>query len=154
MTATEKAFDINIESLFTDIPNAKELIEKLQNFPLTSSSCLSCQVGIVQHMDRRDLLKVESLSNLSTPLFLIFILIDLVYNQIRGFKTRHANATGISGSGSTAHGGSTRLGNIFDTYQSGAASSNRPTQFPNDPNQPPLAAFVNRVRRIVFFCVL
>ena len=67
VAAAEKAFDVNIETLFNDIRNSNELIEKLQNFSLVSSSCLSCQVGITQHVDRRDLLKVESLSNDSFP---------------------------------------------------------------------------------------
>lgn len=72
VAAAEKAFDINIESLFNDIPNSKELIQKLQNFPLGSSpSCLSCQVGIAQHVDRRDLLKVESLSKTIPSAFII-----------------------------------------------------------------------------------
>jgi len=58
ITATQQAFDINIESLFNNISN-----EELQKFSLAPlSSCLSCQFGIAQHINHKDLLKVESLS--------------------------------------------------------------------------------------------
>jgi hypothetical protein len=63
VTATQQAFDINIESLFNNISNPDEIIQELQKFSLAPSSCLSCQVGIAQHIDHKDLLKVESLSN-------------------------------------------------------------------------------------------
>lgn len=145
VAAAEKAFDVNIESIFNDIPNSKELIQKLQNFPLGSSpSCLSCQVGIAQHIDHRDLLKVESLSKMILFVFIILAFVHVVYNQIRGFKTRHSEFTGIRG-GSSTQTGSSRHANEFDTYGSGSSSSIRQPHFSNDPNQPPLAAFVNRV---------
>jgi ATP-dependent metalloprotease len=85
-------------------------------------------VGIAQHIDRKDLLKVES----------------LIYNQIRGFKTRHSHSMGVGGSTTAAHTASSRDANDFDGYRLAAGSSGRHSQFSNDSNQPPLTAFVNR----------
>ncbi|CAF1383543.1 unnamed protein product [Adineta steineri] len=51
--------------------------EKLQKLSVSSSSCLSCRVGIMQHMNHKDLLKVE----------------NLVFNQVRGFKTKHSSSS-------------------------------------------------------------
>jgi hypothetical protein len=45
------------------ISDKDAVIEELQKFTLAPSSCLSCQVGITQHINRKDLLKVESLGN-------------------------------------------------------------------------------------------
>ena len=53
--ATQEAFDINVESIFNEISK-----EKLSIVPL--SPCLSCQLGITQHINHKDLLKVENLS--------------------------------------------------------------------------------------------
>ncbi|CAF0820287.1 unnamed protein product [Didymodactylos carnosus] len=58
-------------SLLTTVPSGKNI----------SASCLSCRAGLSQHLTHNDLLKVE----------------NLVYNQFRGFKTRHSSPGGISG---------------------------------------------------------
>ncbi|CAF1195597.1 unnamed protein product [Rotaria sordida] len=127
IAATQQAFDINIESLLDGI--SKEELQKLSVAPLPSTSCLSCQVGITQHISHKDLLKVES----------------LIYNQVRGFKTRHAHSPGIGGTSNTSTmSGSSRISNDFDRYRLSVGSSGRHPQYSNDPNQPPLTAFVNR----------
>jgi hypothetical protein len=36
-------------------------IQKLALSPVSSSSCLSCRVGIAQHINHKDLLKVDNL---------------------------------------------------------------------------------------------
>ncbi|CAF2521369.1 unnamed protein product [Rotaria sp. Silwood2] len=127
IAATQQAFDINIESLLNGI--SKEELQKLSVAPLSSTSCLSCQVGITQHINHKDLLKVES----------------LIYNQVRGFKTRHADATGIGRAGSSSTmSDSSRNPNDFDGYRLSVGSSGRHSQYSNNSNQPPLTAFVNR----------
>ena len=63
MTAAQQALDINIESLLNNISDKSAVIEELQKFALAPSSCVSCQAGITQHINRKDLLKVESLGN-------------------------------------------------------------------------------------------
>ncbi len=154
MTATQQAFDINIESLFNDVSNPGEIIEELQKFSLApSSSCLSCQVGIPQHINRKDLLKVESLSKYFSSSFL-FLNLCLVYNQVRGFKTRHSQSSGVGGNPPST--GSTRMPNDFDGYRLAVGGSGRSSQYPNDPNQPPLTAIVNRVKKFyfIFFCLI
>jgi hypothetical protein len=67
----------------------------------------------------------------------------LVYNQIRGFKTRHAGSNGVGGNPNIATG-STRLPNDFDGYR---LSAGRPS---HDSNQPPLTALINRVNNLFF----
>ncbi|CAF1121781.1 unnamed protein product [Adineta steineri] len=49
--------------------------EKLQKLSVSSLSCLSCRIGIMQHINHKGLLKVE----------------NLVFNQVRGFKTKHSS---------------------------------------------------------------
>ena len=79
IAAAEQAFNIRIESLFNGISNEgreKSVLGRrqsmigvhldLRNLSMlpassSSSSCLSCQVGITQHLTHKDLLKVESL---------------------------------------------------------------------------------------------
>jgi hypothetical protein len=73
------------------------------------------------------------------------MILSLVYNQIRGFKTRHSQSSGVGGHSST---NSTRLPNDFEGYRLATGSSGRSTQYPNDPNQPPLTALVNRVKNL------
>ena len=70
MTATQQAFDVNIESLLKNVANSGEVIAELQKFSLAPASCLSCQVGIAQHINHKDLLKVDRLSNYSLTLSL------------------------------------------------------------------------------------
>jgi hypothetical protein len=73
-----------------------------------------------------------------------------VYNQVRGFKTRHSTSTGVGVSHSSptqSATGSTRVPQDFDGYRLSASNSGR---YSNDPNQPPLTALVNRVS--VFDC--
>lgn len=74
--------------------------------------------------------------------FVCFLSSSLVYNQIRGFKTRHAQSSGVGGSNSTS---STRLPNDFEGYRLATGSSARPSQYTTDPNQQPLTNLVNRV---------
>jgi len=81
-----------------------------------------------QHIDHKDLLKVES----------------LVYNQIRGFKTRHSQSSGVGGGDTTS---STRHPNDFEGYRLATGGSGRPSQYSNDPNQQPLSNLVNRVQK-------
>jgi hypothetical protein len=85
----------------------------------------------------------------STPHLLFYS----VYNQVRGFKTRHADSHGVGGGSSSALGSATgsssRNFNEFDGYRLAAGGSGRPTSYPQDPNQPPLTAFVNRVSGVV-----
>lgn len=128
--ATEKAFDINVESLFGNLTKQGDFIRELQKLSLApaASTCFSCQVGLAQHIDHKDLLKVES----------------LVYNQIRGFKTRHSQSAGVGG-GDTAS--STRHPNDFEGYRLATGGSGRPSQYSNDPNQQPLSNLVNRVQK-------
>lgn len=76
---------------------------------------------------------------------------DSVYNQVRGFKTRHANSYGVGGntspsSSSTGTGGHSRNFNDFEGYRLAVGGSGRQSSQATDPNQPPLTAFVNRVR--------
>ncbi len=80
-------------------------------------------------------------------IILDWLILYLVYNQIRGFKTRHAESMGVGGSAPT-HTGSSRGANDFDGYRLAAG---RNSQFSNDPNQPPLTAFVNRVKKFLEF---
>jgi hypothetical protein len=54
---------------------------------------------------------------------------------------------GVGGSAPT-HTGSSRGANDFDGYRLAAG---RNSQFSNDPNQPPLTAFVNRVKKFLGF---
>ncbi|UJR10446.1 hypothetical protein I4U23_014650 [Adineta vaga] len=129
IAATEQAFDINIESIFNKI--SREELQKLTIAPL--SPCFSCQIGITQHVTHKDLLKVDK----------------LIYNQVRGFKTRHANSHGVAGgntgsSSSSTTGMSSRNMNDFEGYRLAVGGSGKQTSYPNDPNQPPLTAFMNR----------
>jgi hypothetical protein len=68
-----------------------------------------------------------------------------VYNQMRGFKTRHSNANGVGTASSNATA-STRLPNDFDGYRLSTGNAGRHSAYPNDSSQPPLTALVNRVR--------
>ncbi|CAF3991109.1 unnamed protein product, partial [Adineta steineri] len=125
--ATQQAFNIKIESLLNEL--SKEEFQKLTIAPL--SPCLSCQIGLTQHVTHKDLLKVE----------------NLLYTQVRGFKTRHATSTGVRGDindHNISAGSASRNFNDFDGYRLSASNTGRQSQYPNDSNQPPLTAFVNR----------
>jgi hypothetical protein len=52
----------------------------------------------------------------------------------------------MGGSGSST----ARTANEFDGYRLAAGSSGRSSQYPNDPNQPPLTALINRVNIFLF----
>jgi hypothetical protein len=58
---------------------------------------------------------------------------------------------GVGGSTTAAHTASSRDANDFDGYRLAAGSSGRHSQFSNDSNQPPLTAFVNRVKKYPSF---
>jgi hypothetical protein len=77
----------------------------------------------------------------------------LVYNQVRGFKTRHANSSGVGGTTTQPTTSSTRMPNDFDGYRLSVGSSGRHSQYSNDPNQPPLTALVNRVNKSFFLLI-
>jgi len=78
------------------------------------------------------------------------LIFNLVYNQVRGFKTRHATSTGVGGTTTQPTTSSTRMPNDFDGYRLSVGSSGRHSQYSNDPNQPPLTALINRVNKIFF----
>ena len=86
MAATTQAFDIRAESIFNrmsqegrttvlssnacqgDVFYRRAELQKLAISPISSSSCLSCQVGLAQHVNHRDLLKVDSLCKIRIDL--------------------------------------------------------------------------------------
>ena len=74
----------------------------------------------------------------------MFVIVYLVYNQIRGFKPRHASSPGI-GSHATSTS-SSRIPNEFDGYRLSIGSSEKHL---NESNQPPLTAFINRVNYFI-----
>ncbi|CAF1585883.1 unnamed protein product [Rotaria magnacalcarata] len=123
IVATQQAFDVNIGSILNGI--STEELQKLSAIPLSSTSCLSCQAGITQHITHQDLLKVES----------------LIYNQVRGFKTQHSGSPGVGGASSSTSSGSSRISTEFDGYRLAVGTSGRHSQ---QQNEPPLTAFVNR----------
>ncbi|CAF0818621.1 unnamed protein product [Rotaria sordida] len=132
ITTVQQAFNVNIESLFDRL--SKEELQKLLLSPVSSSSCLSCQVGITQHIKHTDLLKIQ----------------NLVFHQIRGFKTKHSNATGIGRHTSAATSSLARAMNAFDAQRSSTVTSEKRgkeesfSHYPKDSNQPPSTTAVNR----------
>jgi len=85
--------------------------------------------------------------------FFVIILFHfcLVFNQIRGFKTRRSGSTGVGGSHETVTTRSSRSINDFDVNRLSTVSSKKEAReenishYPNDSYQPPLTAAVNRV---------
>ena len=68
---------------------------------------------------------------------------------MRGFKTRHSGSAGVGRSSEPVTTGSSRAADDFvgyrlSTKRDGKGGENY-SQYSNDPNQPPLSAFVNRV---------
>ncbi|CAF3429468.1 unnamed protein product [Rotaria socialis] len=109
-TTVKQAFNINIESLFNRL--SKEELQKLSLVPISSTSCLSCQIGITQHIKHTDLLKIK----------------NIVFNQVRGFKTKHSASNGIGKNVDPSTMNSTRVLNSFDEHQSSSATmTNRVT---------------------------
>ena len=78
----------------------------------------------------------------------------LVYNQIRGFKTRHANSTGVGGLGNVTTNKnrttkvSSQITNDFDGYRLSVSNNEKYSQYSN---QSPLTSFVNRVNNLDSF---
>ena len=73
-----------------------------------------------------------------------------VYNQVRGFKTRHSAGVGgnlgmnTNSSGSNTSG-TTRMPADFEGYRLATGGSGRSSLSSNDSNQPTITALVNRV---------
>ncbi|CAF2761827.1 unnamed protein product [Rotaria sp. Silwood2] len=133
ITTVQQAFNVNIESLLDEL--SKEELKKLSLSPVSSTSCLSCQVGITQHIKHSDLLKIQ----------------NLVFNQIRGFKTRHSSSTGVGRNTSAATSGSARVMDTFDAHRSSTVINEKRgkeesfSNYSKDSIQPPSATIVNRL---------
>ncbi|CAF3530171.1 unnamed protein product [Adineta steineri] len=101
--------------------------EKLQKLSVSSSSCLSCRVGIMQHMNHKDLLKVE----------------NLVFNQVRGFKTKHS---------SSSHSEDTL--NLNDQQKIRIAFAKGYAAAANQPTTEKRPSLFKRIRVILFYSIL
>ncbi len=119
--------------------------------PVSTSSCLSCRVGITQHINHKDLLKVQNLGAYKfIHFFFSSLFFSLVFNQIRGFKTRHSGSAGVGIHSYPVTTSSSRSINDFDVDRSSTVSSKRAgreeniSHHSNDSNQPPLSDVVNR----------
>jgi hypothetical protein len=76
---------------------------------------------------------------------------SLVFNQIRGFKTRHSGSAGVGGNSDPVTTSSSRSINDFDVHRLSRVSSKKAGReeniphHPNDSNQSPLSDVINRV---------
>ncbi|CAF4557955.1 unnamed protein product, partial [Rotaria sp. Silwood1] len=131
-TTVQQVFNVKIESLLNEL--SKEELQKLSLSPVSSTSCFSCQVGITQHIKHTDLLKIQ----------------NLVFNQIRGFKTRHSSSTGVGRHTGAATSSTARIMNAFDTHRSSTVVSEKEIKeerfsyYPKDSNLPPSTTTVSR----------